>query len=455
MRENELDDIQQVLVVDDEPVVRHGIQRALENRNITAKLASLGQEALDLLDHHSFDLVLLDIRLPDMDGMSVLQQIRLHSPETAVIMITGYPTIDSAVHCIKLGALDYLVKPFRLDDLDAALRKSLSHHHSLMRPTVSALGLEIDSKDNLIIGQSRPMKMIFEKILKVASTGSTVMISGESGTGKELVARAIHANSDRKDNEFVAVDCSSLVENLLESELFGHVKGSFTGALQMKHGFFELANHGTFFFDEIANLSLNIQAKLLRVVQEREFMKVGDQRKIKLDIRIISASNKNLEESVRKGEFREDLYYRLSVVPIHLPPLRKRRDDIPLLAQHFLEKFAGKLKKPIPEISPEAMGVLQDYAWPGNVRELEHTIERVLILEDTDLIRPRDLPSFITQRQGEFQMFSEELFSLENLEKKYIRFVLRRTKGKKTKAADILGINRKTLGLKIKKYGLS
>jgi two-component system, NtrC family, response regulator AtoC len=455
MRENELDYIQQVLVVDDEPVVRQGIQRVLENRGIVAKLASLGQEALDLLDHHSFDLVLLDIRLPDMDGESVLQQIRLRSPETAVIMITGYPTIDSAVHCIKLGALDYLVKPFRLDDLDAALRKSLSHHHSLMRPTVSALGLEIDSKDNLIIGQSRPMKMIFEKILKVASTGSTVMISGESGTGKELVARAIHANSDRKDNEFVAVDCSSLVENLLESELFGHVKGSFTGALQMKHGFFELANHGTFFFDEIANLSLNIQAKLLRVVQEREFMKVGDQRKIRLDIRIISASNKNLEESVRKGEFREDLYYRLSVVPIHLPPLRKRRDDIPLLAQHFLEKFAGKLKKPIPEISPEAVGVLQDYAWPGNVRELEHTIERVLILEDTDLIRPRDLPSFITQRQGEFQMFSEELFSLENLEKKYIRFVLRRTKGKKTKAADILGINRKTLGLKIKKYGLS
>jgi two-component system response regulator AtoC len=455
MTDNELDEIQRVLVVDDEPVVRNGIQRALENRRMSTKLASRGQEALDLLEHQSFDLVLLDIRLPDMDGVAVLRQIRLRSPETAVIMITGYPTIDSAVHCIKLGALDYLVKPFRLDDLDAALRKSLSRQNSLMKPTVSTLGLEIDSKDNLIIGQSRPMKMIFEKILKVASTGSTVMITGESGTGKELVARAIHANSDRKNDEFVAVDCSSLVENLLESELFWHVKGSFTGAVQTKHGFFELANHGTFFFDEIANLSLNIQAKLLRVIQEREFMKVGDQRKIKLDIRIISASNRNLEESVRKGEFREDLYYRLSVVPIHLPPLRKRGDDIPLLSHHFLKKFAGKLKKPIPEISPEAMEVLKDYAWPGNVRELEHTIERILILEDTDLIRPRDLPSFITQRQGEFQMFSEELFSLEELEKKYIRFVLRRTKGKKTKAAEILGINRKTLGLKVKKYGLS
>lgn len=451
---NELDAIQQVLVLDDEPVVRKGIQRALENRGMSVRLASRGQEALDLMKHHAFDLVLLDIHLPDMDGVAVLKNIRATAPETPVIMITGYPAIDSAVHCIKLGALDYLVKPFRLDELDAALRKSVSPEALSLRPPVSAAGLEIDSKENLIIGQSKPMKIIFDKILKVASTDSTVMVTGESGTGKELVARAIHANSSRKDKEFVAVDCSSLVENLLESELFGHVKGSFTGALQTKHGFFELANHGTFFFDEIANLSLKIQAKLLRVIQEREFMKVGDQKKIKLDIRIISASNRNLEETVSDGDFREDLYYRLSVVPIHLPPLRKRRDDIPLLIHHFLKKFAKKLRKPVSEVSTEAMDILKNYAWPGNVRELEHTIERILILEDTDIIRARDLPSFITQRQGEFQMFSEELFSLEELEKKYIRFVLRRTRGKKAKAADILGINRKTLGLKVKKYGL-
>lgn len=451
---NELDAIEQVLVLDDEPVVRKGIQRALENRGMSVTLASRGQEALDLMNHHAFNLVLLDIHLPDMDGVTVLKKIRATAPETPVIMITGYPAIDSAVYCIKLGALDYLVKPFRLDELDAALRKSVSPEALSLRPPVSAVGLEIDSKENLIIGQSRPMKMIFDKILKVAPTDSTVMVTGESGTGKELVARAIHANSSRKDKEFVAVDCSSLVENLLESELFGHVKGSFTGALQTKHGFFELANHGTFFFDEIANLSLKIQAKLLRVIQEREFMKVGDQKKITLDIRIISASNRNLEEAVGDGDFREDLYYRLSVVPIHLPPLRKRRDDIPLLIHHFLKKFARKLKKPVSEVSTEAMDILKNYAWPGNVRELEHTIERILILEDTDVIRARDLPSFITQRQGEFQMFSEELFSLEELEKKYIRFVLRRTRGKKAKAADILGINRKTLGLKVKKYGL-
>jgi transcriptional regulator with PAS, ATPase and Fis domain len=298
------------------------------------------------------------------------------------------------------------------------------------------------------------MKKIFEKILKVAPTDSTVLISGESGTGKELVARAIHANSNRKEREFVAVDCSSLVETLLESELFGHVKGSFTGAHQTKHGLFELANHGTFFFDEISNLTLNIQAKLLRVIQEREFMKVGDQKKIKLDIRIISASNKNLVKSIHSGDFREDLYYRLSVVPIHLPPLRNRVEDIPPLIEHFLNKFSKKIKRSVPEVSNEAMEVLKEYPWPGNVRELEHTVERILILEDTDVIRVRDLPSFISQRQGEIQMLPEEPLSLKELEKKYIRFILQRTKGKKTQAANILGINRKTLGMKIKKYGL-
>jgi transcriptional regulator with PAS, ATPase and Fis domain len=268
------------------------------------------------------------------------------------------------------------------------------------------------------------------------------------------VAKAIHAYSDRKDKEFVAVDCSSLVETLLESELFGHVKGSFTGALQTKHGLFELANEGTFLFDEISNLSLKIQAKLLRVIQEREFMKVGDQKKIKLNIRIISASNQNLEKAIKAGTFREDLFYRLSVVPLRLPPLRNRKKDIPLLVDHFLNQFSLKIKRPVPEVSAEAMEVLKEYTWPGNVRELEHSIERILILEDTDTIRTRDLPSFISQRQGDFQMFSEELFPLEELEKRYIRFVLKHTKGKKSLAADILGINRKTLGMKIKKYEL-
>ena len=451
---NNIINSQDVLVVDDETVIRKGISRALEKRGLFTRVAANGKEALALMSDYNFDLVLLDIRMPDMDGLDVLSLIRKKYPKTQVIMITGYPTIDTAVHCVKLGALDYLVKPFRLEDLDAALNKTERPQSVPNKSVAESNDLKIDSSKNLIIGQSSPMKAIFDKIIRVAQSDTTVLISGESGTGKELVARAIHTNSHRKDNEFLAIDCSSLVETLLESELFGHVKGSFTGASQTKHGFFELANLGTFFFDEIGNLSMNIQAKLLRVIQEREFMKVGGQQKIQLDIRIISASNVSLKKLVEAGTFRQDLYYRLSVVPIRLPPLRKRREDIPILIDHFLNKFCKKINKPVPDISPEAMDILKEYAWPGNVRELEHTMERILILEDTDVICGRDLPSFISKRQGEFQMFTEEPSSLEELEKRYIRFVLRRTKGKKTKAAEILGINRKTLGLKIKKYGI-
>jgi two-component system response regulator AtoC len=446
--------IGKVLIVDDEAVVRNAIGRALNDKGISSVPAASAYEAMDKLTDQAYDLVLLDVRMPDMDGMEALRRIRSLYPELSVIMITGYPSIDTAVNCIKLGALDYLVKPFRLDDLEASLKKIEDKLFIRDETTYEEGGLQIDSLKNLIIGTSRSMKSIFDKILKVAPTDSTVLITGESGTGKELVARAIHAYSSRKNKEFVAVDCSSLVENLLESELFGHVKGSFTGAFQTKHGLFELANDGTFFFDEISNLSPKIQAKLLRVIQEREFMKVGDQKKIKLDIRIISASNKDLQQSIKQGLFREDLYYRLSVVPVRLPPLRKRKGDIPLLINHFLDKHSRKVRRSVPRISPEAMEVLVEYNWPGNVRELEHTIERILILEDADLIKTRDLPSFISQRQGEFQMFSEDVLSLQELEKRYIRFILRKTKGKKMEAADILGINRKTLGMKIKKYEL-
>ena len=454
MRMNDPHTIKSALIVDDEAVVRNGIRRVLEKKAIASVSASNGRQALEILAGQTFDLVFLDIRMPEMDGIETLKQIRDLYPALGVIMITGYPEITAAVDCIKCGALDYLVKPFRLSDLEASLAKLVGRGSSVCQSELDENGLRLDSQNVLIIGKSSPMKGIFDKILKVAPTDSTVLITGESGTGKELVAKAIHAYSNRRDKEFVAVDCSSLVENLLESELFGHVKGSFTGAFQTKHGLFELANHGTFFFDEISNLSPKIQAKFLRVLQEREFMKVGDQKKIKLDIRIISASNRDLRESIRKGGFREDLYYRLSVVPIALPPLRNRKEDIPLLIDLFLHRFSRKVKRPVPEISQEAMGMLVEYPWPGNVRELEHTIERILILEDTDIIRTRDLPSFISQKQGEFELFSEEPLTLQELEKHYIRFVLRKTKGKKSKAADILGINRKTLGMKIKKYEL-
>ena len=446
--------IEHVLIVDDEEVVRKGISRALVNRNIHATEALNGKEALARLQTRSFDLVLLDIKMEDMDGIEALQQIRRDDPEANVVMITGYPTIATAVHCTKLGALDYLTKPFSLDDLDAALNKVYNKKAAEGESSPARAGIKQDSPKRLIVGESPPIRKIFEKIARVAPTESSVLISGESGTGKELVARAIHANSNRKDMEFVAVDCSALVETLLESELFGHVKGSFTGAHQTKHGLFELANHGTFFFDEITNLSLKIQAKLLRVIQEREFMKVGDQHRIKLDVRIIAASNTPLPEAIQNGTFREDLFYRLSVVPLELPPLRNRREDIPLLIEHFLEKLSRKMKKSTPRISPEAIGVLKQYPWPGNVRELEHAIERILILEDTDIIQERNLPSYIIQRQGDLQIFPEDPITLEELEKKYIAFVLKKTKGKKIEAARILGINRKTLSAKINKFRL-
>ena len=446
--------IEHVLIVDDESVVRKGISRALANRHIQATEAANGKEALAHLNTRDFDLVLLDIKMEDMDGVEVLQQIRHKDPETSVVMITGYPTIATAVRCTKLGALDYLTKPFSLDDLDAALGKAHNKKAARGKSSSTSIGIKQDSPKHLIVGQSPPMKNIFKKISRVAPTESSVLISGESGTGKELVARAIHANSNRKGMKFVAVDCSALVETLLESELFGHVKGSFTGAHQTKHGLFELANHGTFFFDEITNLSLKIQAKLLRVIQEREFMKVGDQHRIQLDVRIIAASNTPLSEAIRNGTFREDLFYRLSVVPLELPPLRQRKEDIPLLIKHFLEKLSHKMKKPPPEISPEAVGVLKEYPWPGNVRELEHAIERIIILEDTDIIQERNLPSYIIQQQGDVQIFPEDPITLEELEKKYITFVLKKAKGKKIEAARILGINRKTLSAKINKYGL-
>ena len=443
-----------VLVVDDEEVVRAGISRVLQGQGLGHYTAADGNEALEIMTHHPINIVLLDIKMPGMDGVEVLRHIRSTYPDTVVIMITGHPTIQNAVECTKLGAMNYLVKPFRVDELETLILKALDQTSSGIESGAVPEKAEMEGDVPYIVGNSPAMREVFSTIKRAAPSDSTVLLTGESGTGKELVARAIHTLSDRAKKEFVPVDCSALVESLLESELFGHVKGSFTGAFQTKHGLFELANHGTFFFDEISNLSLNIQAKLLRVIQEREFMKVGSQKRIKLDIRIVASSNRDLKEAIKEGAFREDLYYRLSVVPIPLPPLRDRTGDVPLLVDHFLKLHSQKRNGRQRSVSKRALEMLSAYSWPGNVRELEHTIERILILEDCDVIEPEHLPAFISQRQGEFQVFSEESFSLEELEKRYIQFVLRRTKGKRQEAARILGINRKTLTSKIKKYGL-
>jgi DNA-binding NtrC family response regulator len=443
----------QVLVVDDEDAVRTGIAQVLANQGLKVRVAADGKQALEMMASLPAGIVLLDIKMPDLDGVEVLKLLRRDYPHTEILMITGHPNIEGAVQCIKLGALDYLVKPFRLNELESLVENTRQLLKRKLQTSPEAEALREPGIDSLV-GYSPAMQKVFAKIRRAAPSDSTVLLTGESGTGKELAARAIHQLSPRAGQEFVPVDCSALVETLLESELFGHVKGSFTGAHQTKHGLFELANHGTFFFDEITNLSLNIQAKLLRVIQEREFMKVGSQKRTKLDIRIIASSNRDLKEAIKEGIFREDLYYRLSVIPIHLPPLRERTGDLPLLVEHFLKKHGQKSEREVKGFSPRALKMLCDYSWPGNVRELEHTIERILILEDAETIQPEHLPSFISQRPGEFQVFSDENYSLAELEKRYIQYILNRTKGKRQEAAGVLGINRKTLVQKIKKYHL-
>ncbi|MGC1402981.1 MAG: sigma-54 dependent transcriptional regulator [Thermodesulfobacteriota bacterium] len=445
-----------ILVADDEAVIREGISRILSKEGFLVKTVSGGKEALVELSRDAFDLVLLDIKMPDLDGLEVLKTISTsealhHCP---VIMITGYPQVETAVQSIKMGAFDYLTKPFTPEQLKQTLQKALEHSRILWEDPLIRKKMELKGGIDPLIGKSRPMQKIFQTIEKVAPTDSTVLIYGSSGTGKELVARAIHQHSLRQDKEFVAVDCSALVESLLESELFGHVKGSFTGAVQTKHGFLELANGGTFFFDEISNLSLNIQAKLLRVIQEREFLKVGSEKKIKVDIRIIASTNRDLRLAIREGQFREDLFYRLSVVPLHLPCLKERREDILLLVDYFLDRSVKKNKKTIRGIAPEAMELLMDYDWPGNVRELKHLIERIVILEDGPIIKTENLPWFIHKDYRDLPLSEERTATLNELEKQYIGLILKKTKGNRSQASALLGINRKTLLEKIKKFGL-
>jgi DNA-binding NtrC family response regulator len=444
-----------VLIVDDEKVIRDSFSRVLLKEGYVVEAVESGRLALERAAEEPFDIVLLDLKMPGLDGMETLRELKEKDPDVVSVMITGYPTIESAVQAVKLGAYDYLTKPCSPEELRivvsrAAERRKLSFENEQLRRR-----LEAGAISEPIIGESKAMRLIMEISRKVASTESTVLITGESGTGKELVARAIHQLSPRKEKEFVAVDCNALVESLLESELFGHVKGSFTGAISTKHGLFELANRGTFFFDEVGNLSPNIQSKLLRVIQEREVKPVGGNQRIKIDVRIIAATNQNLMEAIAQKTFREDLFYRLSVVPVHLPPLRERKEDLPLLIQHFIKRYNRKRKKPVVGITPAAMEMLMKYNWPGNVRELENTIERAMILEEGEMITPKSLPWLFLREPAEKAVAgSKRLVSLKELEKEHIEFVLQQTAGHKSRAAKILGIDRKTLYQKVQKYRL-
>lgn len=435
-----------ILVVDDDPVTVDLLKEVLSKEGYDVLTALDGEQAITLGMDQSFDLVITDVRMGNKDGMEVLRSFKKYSPDTTVIMITAFGAIDTAIEAIREGAFDYLSKPFKLEEIKITVRRALEQRKLLQENKVYRQELIHKYQLDNVVGRTPQILQVYKTIAKVANTKSTILIYGESGTGKELVARSIHFNSDRSRQPFVPVDCASLVETLLETELFGHVRGAFTGAVTAKRGLFEEADGGTLFLDEVSNLSLSMQTKLLRFLQEHEIKRVGGTESIKLDVRVIGASNQPLEPLVEKGAFREDLFYRLNVVTIVLPPLRERKDDIPLLANHFLQKFTESYGKAISHISPEALERLVQYSWPGNVRELENTIERAVILSTHPIILPEDLPPAILRAtEGAIPVFPERLLPLKEIEKSYVLRVLQQTKGNKKKAAEILGIDRTTL----------
>jgi two-component system NtrC family response regulator len=444
-----------ILLADDDESLRKVIEFNLEQEGYEIITASDGAAALELYDEHAPDLVITDIKMPGLDGIELLKEIRRRDMEKLVIVITAFGAIDTAIEAMKLGAYDYITKPFNRDELKLVVRKAVELKK--LRSRTRHLESELIDRFSFekIIGQSDRMAEVFEIVRRVAPSDASIMIRGESGTGKELVARAIHYNSPRSKGEYVAVNCSAIPENLLESELFGHKKGAFTGAVADKIGKFELSSGGTIFLDEVADLRFDLQAKLLRVLQEREIERVGDTRLIKVDIRVIAATNKDLEALLAEGAFREDLYHRINVVPIVLPPLRERADDVVLLAHHFLHKFGEADCR----IEPEALEALRGYAWPGNVRELENAIERSLLLrKDRDVLTAADLPDHIRGRTvihpESLLRIPEEGIKLEEVEKQLLLYSLQKNDWNQTHAAKFLSITRQALIYRMEKYGL-
>ena len=442
-----------VLVVDDERNIRALVAKVLGQDQVEVHGAATGKEGLQMADEVSPDLVLLDLRLPDMDGMDVLRALRSRYPEVAVIIITGFGQIQSAVEAIKVGATDYLEKPFEhVEKLKLAVGRALDEVRA-KREIRRLHGLQEKQYGvDQIIGDSEPTRSLRDLIRKVArSEAQTILILGDSGTGKELVARGLHYESTRRDFPFMEVNCAAITETLFESELFGHEKGAFTDAKSAKKGLMELADRGTLFLDEVSEMSLNSQAKFLRVLQERVFRRVGGTRDIKVDLRVITASNRPLEVRVKEGLFREDLFYRLNVIPIHIPPLRERRDDIMPLARHFLTESNVRSHKAIKGFTPETERLIFSYPWPGNVRELRNLIERLVILGTSDHIEPQHLPIQFASQAVEVprQMGSQEFRTLAEVERAYINQVMQRVEANKSKAAKILGISRQTLRKKL------
>jgi two-component system response regulator AtoC len=449
-----------LLVIDDESNMRHMLAAMLKNSGYSVDTASEGLEGMKMLERSSYDFILCDIKMPKMDGMTFLKTAGDLVKHSTVIMMSAYGTVETAIEAMKLGAYDYISKPFKSDEVTLTLKKAeererLKKENNILRERIRTI--QADNRFDRMVGQSKAMQAVFELAKKVARHNTTVLITGESGTGKELIARGIHFYSERAGGCLIPVNCGGIPENLLESEMFGYKKGAFTGADRDKAGLFEAAEGGTLFLDEIGELPLSLQVKLLRVLQESEVRPIGDPKTHKVDVRVITATAKNLEAEMRKGTFREDLFYRLNVMQIHLPPLRERTEDIPPLCQLFIERFNGELKKRIASISPGAMSRLMKHPWPGNVRELENVIQRAVVLAEQDALLPEHLPgSVVTGLENGHLDTLFEGFSLKeaqrSLEKKLIVKALTETGGNRTRAARLLEISHPSLLSKIKAY---
>ncbi len=448
-----------ILLIEDEKISRITLTDTLRKDGWEVESAATGQEGLELFLHRPFDVVITDLRLPKMNGLDILKQVKEKAPDTTVIVMTAYGTVETAVQALKMGAFDYLTKPFSPDKLQSMLRHVQNLRQILDENVRLKKRLEMIEKRELI-GNSPTMRRLLETIRHVARHDSTVLIVGESGTGKELVARALHQNSWRKDQPFVAVNCAAIPETLLESELFGHEKGAFTGAVKRHVGYFERANHGTLFIDDIDDLPMNMQVKLLRVLQEREFIRIGGWESVAVDVRVIAATKVDLKKRVEEKRFREDLYYRLNIIPIYLPPLRERREDIPILIEHFLEKQGAKDR--LKWFTPPLMRRLMEYDWPGNVRELENFVERFVALSGmqsfdpyallpADAVRDTLATEGTTNEKGAFPPFNTYMAAKE---REIIQWALSRAENNVSRAAELLGLPRTTLRSKMNKLGL-
>ena len=452
-----------VLIVDDEKSMRELLTITLERAGYEVTAADGGEAAIDAIRRDTFDAIITDLRMPKVDGMQVLRASRDLSPDTTVIVVTALASTETAVEAMKLGAYDYITKPFKLDEVDIIIKNGLERKRLRDENLYLRKQLETQHRFENIIGKSARIVEVFDTIRKIADSPATAMISGESGTGKELVARAIHFNSHRRDKPFVSVNCGAIPEGLMESELFGHVKGSFTGAVANKIGLFTAAEGGTLFLDEITEIPPLLQVKLVRAIQLREVRRVGDTKDVRTDVRLIAASNRDLETAVKEGVMREDLFYRLNVLPIHLPPLRERREDIPLLVAHFIQKFGKELSKDVRGVTPKAMAVLERYHWPGNIREREYALERAIVLGAGEMLGMESLPDTVRRerpaREPELLEFADEGVDLEatldELERRYLQRALERTNGVQTKAAELLRMTFRQFRYKLQKHQLA